>query len=404
MAAFEYTAIGADGRRTKGVISADSPRAARKELRLRQLTPLKVAETRGEEAAGALKIRGGLSAKQRALITRQLAMLLQSEMTVEQALAAAAGDGENPATRKLLLGMRAQVMEGNRLADAMLSAPKAFPPLYRSVVAAGEASGKLGEVMERLADYLEKTYKLRTKVQSALIYPAVLGVMALGMVTALMVFIVPRLIEQFDMLGADRLPLITRVVIAASNFVRDYGLIMLAVIVIGGFLFQRAARTLAVKHAIDRVVLRVPFFGSMNRTVSAARFARIYATLSGSGAPVLESLSAAKGAMTNSVFANAADDIAEAVREGRSFSGAMRTTGVFPAVMTHMVASGEAGRNLPGMMNRSAEFLEAEFENASSVALGLLEPLIIIILGVVVGLIVLSIMLPIMQLNTLALG
>jgi general secretion pathway protein F len=370
---------------------------------MRQLTPLRVVATRGEEKSG-FRLSSGLSAKERSLFTRQLAVLLQSEMPVEMALAAAAGDEANPGVRKLLLGIRAQVLEGTRLADAMKGAPKAFPQLYRSVVAAGESAGRLGEVMEQLAEYLETSLRVRNQIQAALIYPAVLGVMAILMVSALMIWVVPRLIEQFDILGADQLPLLTEFVIGMSGFMRDWGLALVLVAAALALLGKRALDVPAFKRGVDQMSLRLPFFGTLQQTIAAARFARIYATLSVSGATVLESLSAARGAMTNLVFVDAATRISEAVREGGTVSGAMKATGIFPSMMTHMVASGEVARNVPAMMNRAADFLEAEFETSTNVAMGLLEPFIIVILGGVVGTIVLSIMLPIMQLNALALG
>ena len=403
MAAFEYTALQQDGSQTRGVISADSPRAARRELRLRQLTPLDVKESNNTQGR-ARRIGTRLTAKSRALMTRQLAVMLQSGMTVEEALKAAAGDGSDKSVHSLMLSARARVMEGARLADALSEAPTAFPQLYRAVVAAGESSGQLGDVLESLADYLESSYRLKQQVQSALIYPAVLAVLAIAMVTALMIFIVPRLVEQFDLLGGEDLPFLTQMVIGCSNFVRDWGWLLVGAILVGGFLLNRLMQARQFRLGLDRVMLGLPLVGNMQRTVLAARFARIYATLSASGAPVLEALQGAKAAMTNEVFSKGADDIADSVREGGSFASAMRQTKAFPAIMIHMAAAGEAGRNLPGMMNRAADFLENEFETTAQTALGLLEPLIIVVLGGIVGVIVLSIMLPILQLNTLALG
>jgi len=403
MAAFEYIAFDADGRRTKGVISADTSRAARRELRLRQLTPVEIEAIRGESGARSFRQRGKLSDKNRAVLTRQLAVLLQSGMQIDQALAAAAGDGNAPETRKLLAGIHAQVTEGTRFAEALSSAPRAFPPLYQSIASAGEQSGRMGEVMERLAIYLENAYRVRRKVQAALVYPLLLCVMAFGMVAALMIFVVPRLVEQFDVFGAD-LPWLTRQVIGLSEFVRSSGWIVGPLLLLGGVALWRARSLPGVKQSLDQVALKVPLFGEMTRTVLAARFARIFATLSSSGATVLESLGAAKDAMTNTVFAAAADQIAEKVREGGSFASALKATGVFPPMMVHMVASGEQGRNLAGMMTRSAEFLEEDFETSTATALSLMEPLIIVLLGGIVGMIVLAIMLPIIQLNTLALG
>jgi general secretion pathway protein F len=233
---------------------------------------------------------------------------------------------------------------------------------------------------------------------------AILGIMATAMVTALMVWVVPKLVEQFAMLGASELPPLTRFVIGLSGFVRDWGLVVLLLASVSVFLVLRVLKIPAWKRRWDALILRVPFFGDMNRKVASARFARIHATMSGAGATVLESLSGARNAMGNMVFRDAADQILETVQRGGALSSAMKATGVFPQMMVHMVASGEAARNVPAMMNRAADFLEDEFETATNVALGLLEPLIIIFLGGIVGTIVLSIMLPIMQLNTLALG
>lgn len=403
VAAFEYKALTADGRRTSGVISADTARAARRELRDRQLTPVSLTEARGEKALG-FGGSGRLSDKERTLLTRQLAVLVASGMTVEQALTAAAGDSDTSPQRGLLLGVRSQVIEGATLAEAMRGAPRAFPPLFRAVVSSGESAGRLGLVLDQLAHHLERSYRLRTLVRSALIYPIILGIMATAMVTALMVWVVPKLVEQFAMLGASELPPLTRFVIGLSGFVRDWGLVVLLLAGLSVFLVLRVLKIPAWKRRWDALILRVPFFGDMNRKVASARFARIHATMSGAGATVLESLSGARNAMGNIVFRDAADQILETVQRGGALSSAMKATGVFPQMMVHMVASGEAARNVPAMMNRAADFLEDEFETATNVALGLLEPLIIIFLGGIVGTIVLSIMLPIMQLNTLALG
>jgi len=402
MAAFEYVALDVSGKKSRGIIAADSARAARRALRMRELVPVEVLPVSGKAGSAGRLAGARLSEKDRTLLARQLAVLLQSGLTVEQALTAAAGDDTRPETAAILQRVRSEVTEGATFASALACAPRAFPPLFRSVVASGELSGRQGEVMERLAVYLENSWRLRQKVRSALIYPALLSVMALAMVTMLMVGVVPRLVEQFDMFEAD-LPWLTIQVIALSDLLRSWGWLIFAAGLASLWLLARAARTPVIKRRLDLLLLGLPVIGHMTRTVSAARFARIYSTLSSSGATVLESLQAARGAMTSSVFQDAADQIAEKVREGGSFALALKATGAFPAIMVHMVASGEAGRDIPGMMTRSADFLESEFESASSTALSLMEPLIIVLLGGLVALIVLSIMLPILQLNTLAL-
>ncbi len=403
MAAFDYKALTADGRRTSGVISADNARAARRELKSRRLTPVDVRES-GEAKSGVARVRTRLSHKQRTLFTRQMAVLLQSGMTVEQALTAAASDGNPKAVKSLVLDVRAQVMEGVSLADSLRAAPAAFPPLYRSVVAAGEAAGRLPAVLDQLSSNLERTYRMASTARAALVYPAVLGVMALLMVTALMIFIVPKLVEQFALLGTTELPLLTEIVIDTSAFVRNWGWIVVLALFGAAFLFARALRNPAFKRSWDGFVLEVPLIGSLTRTLLAAQFARVHATLAGSGATVIESLTASRGAMGNLVFRDAATAIIEAVKQGGTLSSAMKATKVFPPLLTHMVQSGEVARDVPAMMNRAADFLESEFEAATRTMLSLLEPAIIVILGGIVGTIVLSIMLPIMQLNTLALG
>nr|WP_321361814.1 type II secretion system inner membrane protein GspF [uncultured Hyphomonas sp.] len=402
MAAFEYVALDADGKRRSGIISADSARSARKELRLRELMVLNVDPVAEKQSKTTLR-RRRLSDKQRVLLVRQLSVLLKSGLAVEQALGACAGS-ENPVSvQKAVHTVRADVVEGARLSDAMALAPDAFPPLVRAVTAAGEMSGKLGDIMERLATYLERSYQLRQKVRAALIYPALLTVMAMGMVIALMVVVVPRLVEQFDLFDA-RLPLLTRIVIGLSNGVREYGILIVLVLAALIFLGVRLLRQPAMRRSLDRFVLRLPLIGPQTRIVAAARFARVFATLSASGATVLEALEGAKGAANNMVIADATDFIAERVREGGSLSGALAATGVFPPMMVHMVTSGEVGRDVSGMMNRAADFLDTEFETGSAALLALAEPLIIVLMGGIVGLIVMSIMLPILQLNTLAMS
>lgn len=402
MAAFEYVALDADGKRRSGIISADSARSARKELRLRDLMVLNVDPVAEKQSKIAVR-RARLSDKQRVLLVRQLSVLLKSGLAVEQALGACAGNDNPVSVQKAVHTVRADVVEGARLSEAMALAPDAFPPLVRAVTAAGEMSGKLGDIMERLATYLERSYQLRQKVRAALIYPALLTLMAMGMVIALMVVVVPRLVEQFDLFDAQ-LPLLTRIVIGLSNGLREYGILIVLILAALIFLGARLLRQPAMRRSLDRFVLRLPLIGSQTRTVAAARFARVFATLSASGATVLEALEGAKGAANNTVIADATDFIAERVREGGSLSGALSATGVFPPMMVHMVTSGEAGRDVSGMMNRAADFLDTEFETGSAALLALAEPLIIVLMGGIVGLIVMSIMLPILQLNTLAMS
>jgi general secretion pathway protein F len=370
---------------------------------MQSLMAVDIAPIKAGAATNKTLTRKRLSDKDRALLMRQLSVLLQSGLTVEEALTNAAGDDAKPIVDHVLTAVRAEVTEGARLSDAMATAPLAFPPLVRSVAGAGEASGRLGEVTGRLATYLESSWQLKQKVRAALIYPILLAIIASLMVGALMGLVVPRLVEQFDVFGAD-LPLITRIVVSISATAPIWGSAMLIGVLVLIFGRKWVMQIDPIKRAVDRISLRLPVVGHLTRTVAGARFARVFATLASSGATVLESLGAARGAMTNTVFIEASDAIAEQVRQGGSFSRAMKATKVFPQMMSHLVMSGEAGRDVAGMMTRAAEFLEADFDTSSETALNLLEPMIIILLGGIIGLIVTAIMLPIIQLNTLALG
>ena len=402
MAVFDYVAIGTDGKRATGVITADSARAARKELRLKQLAPLEVKESRRKQANSG--IRGGsLSGKDLVLVTRQLAMLLKSGATVEEAVGAIASEAEKPAARRVLMNVRGNVQEGFSFSESLAKSSKAFPPYYRAVVGAGQASGRLGDVMDRLATHLEKSRKLRSKLLSALIYPAVLALVALVVVILLLIFVVPAVVEQFETVGQD-LPALTNAVIGVSNFMRGWGLVIIPAIGLGLWALKGVFQTPAIKMGWDRFVLRLPMLGKVIKSANAAQFARTFATLSGSGATVPDALIAARGSVGNEVFRQATTKVRRQVEEGQPLNRAMRSTEVFPPMLIHMVASGERGGDLPDMMGRAADYMEDELDSSATVALGLLEPLLIVLLAGVVALIVLAIMLPILQLNTMAIG
>lgn len=402
MAVYDYTALDSSGKQTQGVISADSPRSARKLLRLRQLSPLDVREARNRTRPGR-QSAGRLSSSDLVLVTRQMAMLLKSGATVEEALGAIAGEAERQTTRRVLLNVRNQVQEGFSFSEALSHANQSFPAYYRSVIRSGQASGRLGDVMERLATHLEKSRKLRRKLLSALIYPAVLACVAMLVVALLMVFVVPAVIEQFAVIEQD-LPALTEAVIAISEFIRSWGLVLLPLLLGAGWLIRRLFARPAIKQGWDRFILGLPLLGKVIRNASAAQFARTFATLSSSGAPVPDALIAARGAVGNAVFQKASDAVRRQVEEGQTLNRAMRETSVFPSMLVHMVASGEQGGDLPAMMGRAADYMEEELDSSATVALGLVEPLLIVLLAGIVALIVLAIMLPILQLNTLAIG
>jgi len=410
MPAFEYRALDATGRQTRGVISAVSGTAARAELRRRKLSPLQVdqSDTRqgGRGLGAALRSWGitrSMPASARLLMTRQLATLTGAGVPLAEALNIVASQTGQAFSRRILVALREKVLEGERLSTAMQAWPESFPPVYRAMVSAGESSGALGAVLERLATHLEKSAALSRKVMTALIYPCALGVTALVVIAVLMVAIVPRLAAQFDTMSVT-LPALTRVMIALSEFLQDGWMLLLAGLAAGIIGLRILARRPAVKARLDRVSLQIPGLGGFLRRVEAARFARTLSVLLAAGTVLPDALRAARKATTNSHIVAALDNVVTEVESGRTLASALEKAGFLPALTLHMIAAGERSAALETMLPRAADQLEADLEAASATALSLLEPAIIIVMGAIVALIVLSILLPILQLNTLALN
>ena len=406
MAAFDYVAVDAGGRTVSGTLTADDDAAARALLARRKLAPLEITASRGaapaRAAAPARKGAGKLDSRTLALVTRQLATLV-TVSPVEEALRAIALQADRPAVRAVLEGVHGGVMEGRRLSDAMALQGSAFPPLYRAMVSAGETSGALAPILERLADGLERDQVVRGKVITALVYPAVLAVVAIGVVLALMTFVVPRVVDQFDSMN-QTLPLLTRLVIGLSNGMRDWGWLAAFLLAAAGVAGVLALRNPAVRLGVDTAILRLPLIGRLTRDLHGAKMARTLSTMITAGLPVLEGLTITARTVSNRRLRLATEMMAEAVREGGGLSAAMRRADVFPPILVTMTASGEAGGRLEPMLERAAEYLEREFSTFTAVMLSLIEPAIIVVMGGVVALIVLSILLPILQINTLAMG
>lgn len=404
MAAFDYIAADAVGRTVSGSVTAADEAAARKALAKRQLAPLQLSPGRSGAVAAASKAgkAGRLSPKALALTTRQLATLI-SVSPLEEALRNLMLQADRPNLRRVLEGVHAGVIEGRRLSDAMGQQGAAFPPLYRAMTAAGEQSGALQPILERLADGLERDEVVRGKVLTALVYPCVLAVVALGVIVAMMTYIVPKVVDQFDSMG-QTLPLLTRLVIGLSDLMRDWGWLMaliLAAVVAAGLIARRRE---AVRLKLDAWVLRLPLVGRLTRDLHGARMARTLSTMIAAGLPVLEGLTITARTVSNRALRRATEQMAEAVREGGGLSAAMRRAEVFPPILVYMTASGESSGRLEPMLERAADYLEREFSNFTAVMLSLLEPAIIVVMGGIVAVIVLSILLPILQINTLALG
>lgn len=404
MAAFDYIAADAAGRTVSGSVTAADEAAARKALAKRQLAPLQLSPGRSGAVAAPSKAgkAGRLSPKTLALTTRQLATLI-SVSPLEEALRNLMLQADRPNVRRVLEGVHAGVIEGRRLSDAMAQQGAAFPPLYRAMTAAGEQSGALQPILERLADGLERDEVVRGKVLTALVYPCVLAVVALGVIVAMMTYIVPKVVDQFDSMG-QTLPLLTRLVIGLSDLMRDWGWLMaliLAAVVAAGLIARRRE---AVRLKLDAWVLRLPLIGRLTRDLHGARMARTLSTMIAAGLPVLEGLTITARTVSNRALRRATEQMAEAVREGGGLSAAMRRAEVFPPILVYMTASGESSGRLEPMLERAADYLEREFSNFTAVMLSLLEPAIIVVMGGIVAVIVLSILLPILQINTLALG
>lgn len=408
MPRYQYLAVDADGRQKRGGLEAANESAARALLVRRRLLPVQVDARKGALPSAAADDRppprgAKLSQKARVLMTRQLATLVEASVPVDEALAMIAAQQEQAIARRIIADVQAGVVEGQRLADAMGRHPQSFSGLYRAAVFGGEQSGRLGAVLARLADYLERAHALRSKITAAMIYPAALSFVALTVVICLMIFVVPSLIEQFERFD-QRLPLITQVLIFTSRFLTTSWPFLLFAIVVGVYALRVMLRREIVRARLDALVLRAPILGRWAVAVNASRFVRAVSTLVASGMPVLESVRASRESVSNREMAKAIGRMAERIEEGEPFSQAMRRSGVIPPMVSYMAQSGENAGELPAMLDKAATHLDQEFESFTTSALSLLEPAIIVFMGLVVASIVMAIMLPILQLNRLAIG
>ena len=406
MSDFAYIALDPAGRERRGTVRADTQEAAQVLLAGRRLFVTKI-EASTQSAAPSLLSQGlfrrkKMSAKQLTLFTRQLATLTQVS-PLEEALRTIARQSEQEYVRAVLLSVHGAVTEGRRLSDAMAREAGSFPGLYRAMISAGESSGTLPQILERLANLLERQAQVRSKVLSALAYPVILAIVATFVVFALMIFVVPKVVEQFDTVG-QQLPLLTRIVIALSDFLSNYWWALIAGIVALGVIGARAMRSEGLRLAADSRLLRLPLLGRLIRDLHAARMARTLSTMVGSRLPLLEGLKLTTQTVHNRALRAASAEITEAIRTGGSLSAALKRAGVFPPLLVYLAASGEASGKLDVMLERAADYLEREFDGFTATALSLLEPAIIVFMGGIVATIVLSILLPILQLNSLAGG
>jgi general secretion pathway protein F len=400
MSGYRYEAIAPDGKRRRGVLESDSPRQARAQLRSQGMLPVEVAPIAANDATAAADrgSRRRLGTAALALVTRQLATLLGAGLTVEQALNALVDQAERDVERQLMAAVRGDVLAGQSLAAALGRHPAAFPDVYLTLVEAGERSGRLPEVLARLADYTEEREQLRGKVALAFVYPALVTLVALTVVTGLLVYVVPQVVQVFQT-TQQQLPLLTRLLIGLSDFLRVYGgfvVIAIAVAVVAG---RSALAVPTLRTRWHAHVLRLPVVGPVVRGLNTARLAATLAILVGSRVPLLTALRAGAGVVSNLPMKRALEQAAARVQEGAGLSRSLGVSRLFPPLMVHMIASGESSGRLAEMLERTATQSARELERRVAAFVALLEPLLILAMGGMVLVIVLAILLPIFELN-----
>ncbi len=404
MAAFEYIALNERGREQKGVLEADSSRHVRQILRDRGLAPLSV-EASSEKRT--LKrsfnwFRPSLSVSERALVTRQLATLIAAGLPVEEGLLAVSRQTENTRTQKMLAAVRSQVMEGYSLANSFAEYPNAFPISYRATVAAGESAGHLDLVMERLAEFTESQQVSRAKIHQAAIYPVVLFVLTLAILAGLLGYVVPDIVEVFSDTGQE-LPFLTTMIIAISDFVVDYGVYVLLLIVLLAVLLCRLLKVPAIRLAWDRRLLHLPVIARLSRGINAAQFSSTLSILSSSGVPLIDAMTITGEVLSNAWLKQAVSRASVNVSEGSTLNAALEKSGYFPPMMLHMIASGESSGELDEMLKKVATYMQQDVELLTGILLSLFGPLMLLIVGCTVFIIVMAILLPIINLNQLIL-
>ena len=402
MGAFEFVAVDKSGKQSKGLLEGDTPRHVRQLLRERQLLPLQVTEIAQKESRrqAGFSLRRGLSSSELALITRQLATLSQSGLPLEEALLAVSQQNENPRAQSILLGVRSKVMEGHTMADGLADFPNAFPELYRATVAAGEQSGHLDAVLERLAEFTESRQQLQQQVRNALIYPVALVITAVAIISFMLAYVVPKVVYIFENYN-QQLPLLTRVMIASSDFIRDYWAALIVAVVAAFFGLKQLLKKEGPRRRYHHILLRLPIVSKLTRGINTARFTQTLSILAGSGVPILESLRIASQVVVNMPMREAVEEATLRIREGGMISKSLARSKLFPPMTTHLISSGEATGRLEEMLGRAASNQEREVDGLIATLLGIMQPLLVIVMAAIVLLIVLAILLPIFEINNL---
>jgi general secretion pathway protein F len=402
--AFRYEAVDVAGATKKGIVNADSPRAARSDLRTQGLVPIKVdaITSQVDESGKTRRVSFGdkLSTNELALFTRQLASLLEASLPLEQAFSALQEQAERTYMRDLIASIRSEVMGGASLSDALSHHPRDFADIYRALVASGEQIGQLSRVLSRLADYIERRNAMVQKVKLAFTYPAIVTIVAFAIVIFLLTYVVPQIVSVFAN-TKQQLPFLTVMMLAISDFVRNYGWIV-AIIVIGLFMaWRRALKNPDIKLRWHTWLLNAPLYGKFERSLNTARFASTLAITTGSGVPILRALQTSRDTLSNVAMREQVEDATNQVREGVSLARALSAYKHFPPMLIHMIRAGEVTGELPAMLDRAANAQEQDLERRAMTIAGLLEPALILAMGVVVLLIVLAVLMPIIEINQL---
>ncbi|QTH62876.1 type II secretion system inner membrane protein GspF [Psychrosphaera ytuae] len=403
MAAFEYKALNAKGKSVKGILEADTSKQIRQQLRDKGLVPIEVnkaTQKEQQDSAGFQLFQPKVSTTDLALITRQLATLVGSALTIEAALLAVAEQCDKPRLKRTIMAIRSKVVEGYTLADGMKEFPYIFDKLFRSMVAAGEKSGHLDEVLNRLADYTEQRQATKSQLTQAMVYPIMLTLAAIGIVAFLLTSVVPQIVGQFIDSGAA-LPGSTQFLLDLSDFITEYGIFVVIGILGFSVLFERLLKRPSLRLKFDRLLLNLPLVGRVVLGVNTARFARTLSILTSSAVPILEGMRISGQVLTNTYIQKGVSDAADAVREGASLKNSLQQTKIFPPMMIHMIGSGEKSGELEHMLARAADNQDNEMDATLKISLGLLTPMIVFVMAGMVMFILMAILQPIMQMNTL---
>ncbi|MFC3107858.1 type II secretion system inner membrane protein GspF [Undibacterium arcticum] len=404
MPAFRYEAVDPTGVTKKGVVSADSARAARADLRAQGLVTVAIdAITTQVDAAGSgagLRFGEKLSTTELALFTRQLASLLEAGLPLEQAMSALLEQAERTYLRDLIASIRSEVMGGVSFSDALSRHPRDFADIYRALVASGEQIGQLSRVLSRLADYIERRNALVQKVKLAFTYPAIVTVVAFAIVIFLLTYVVPQIVSVFAN-TKQKLPLLTVIMLAISDFVRHYGIYLLLLVGAALYAWRRALKNPVIKRRWHTWLLTAPLYGKFERSLNTARFASTLAITTGSGVPILRALETSRDTLSNVAMRELVEEASNSVREGVSLARALSVQKHFPPMLIHMIRAGEITGELPAMLDRAASAQEQDLERRTLTIAGLLEPALILAMGVVVLLIVLAVLMPIIEINQL---